>query len=128
MYYFLLIYIVNVYITVECRALVKSNGPLKIKVLWCVHSDEEKQFLKEILKILIVMYENNFQDEHISTGTIFSKTMLAVILTTGVRTLMLDKMVWRRVILDPQTDPDGPSQVKEVIVKKILLSTFLMLA
>ena len=41
--------------------LVKSNGPVKIKALKCVISNEETQFLREIFKVLIVMYENNFQ-------------------------------------------------------------------
>ena len=54
-------------------ALVKSNGPVK-------KSTEETQFLKEIFKILIIMYENNFKKmSNISTGTIFSKSVSAVI-------------------------------------------------
>ena len=60
------------YITVEFRgsyrwAGLKSpgfdqiDGPVKRKAIQCVLGNEETQFLKEIFKILIVMYENNFQ-------------------------------------------------------------------
>ena len=39
----------------------KLNGPIKRKVLKCVINNKKTQFLKEMFKILIVMYENNFQ-------------------------------------------------------------------